>query len=256
MSVKFQLLVCIFLSLILRCTWGFCGASDRKESDWNAGDQGREDPLEKGMATPSSILAWRIPWTEEPGKLQSMGSQRVRHDWMTNTFTSLSRCIWLLFCKKYYLMFIPKMASLCFINTKMNPTALLLWASVVVQMVKNLPAMQEMWVWSLGGEDPLEREIATHSSILAWEIPWTEEPGGLQSPRVRHKWATNTFIFKLLLYHSEYKITFHCNTKSWYNTFFPLNWSVTALQCCVSSCCTTQRTSYLYTYIHTSHLPL
>ena len=119
-----------------------------------------------------------------------------------------------------------------------------------------LTSIEEMWVWSLGGEDPLEREIATHSSILAWEIPWTEEPGGLQSPRVRHKWATNTFIFKLLLYHSEYKITFHCNTKSWYNAFFPLNWSVTALQCCVSSCCTTQRTSYLYTYIHTSHLPL
>ena len=42
--------------------------------------RGREDPLEKGMATHSSILAWRIPWTEEPGRLQSMGSQRVRHD--------------------------------------------------------------------------------------------------------------------------------------------------------------------------------
>jgi len=41
--------------------------------------------------------------------------------------------------------------------------------------------MQEMWVCSLGGEDPLEKEMATHSSILAWEIPWTEEPGGLQS---------------------------------------------------------------------------
>ena len=46
---------------------------------------GREDPLEKGMATHSSILAWEIPWTEEPGGLQSMGSQRVGHDWATNT---------------------------------------------------------------------------------------------------------------------------------------------------------------------------
>ena len=45
---------------------------------------GREDPLEKGMATHSSVLAWRTPWTEEPGGLQSMGSQRVRHDWVTN----------------------------------------------------------------------------------------------------------------------------------------------------------------------------
>ena len=48
-------------------------------------------------------------------------------------------------------------------------------------VVKNLPAMQEMWVQALGHEDPLEREMATHSSILAWESPWTEEPGGLQS---------------------------------------------------------------------------
>ena len=54
---------------------------------------GQEDPLEGGMATHSSILAWRIPWTEEPGGLQSMGSQRVRHDWQLNNngkFYSLS----------------------------------------------------------------------------------------------------------------------------------------------------------------------
>ena len=55
--------------------------------------------------------------------------------------------------------------------------------------VKNLPAMQEIWVQSLGWEDPLEKKMATHSSILPWEIPWTGEPGGLQSmrlQRVRH----------------------------------------------------------------------
>ena len=55
-----------------------------------------------------------------------------------------------------------------------------MWASQMAQMVKNLPAMQETWVQSLGLEDALEKEMATHSSILAWEIPWTEEPGGLQ----------------------------------------------------------------------------
>ena len=53
-----------------------------------------------------------------------------------------------------------------------------LWASLVAQLVKNSPAMQETWVRSLGREDPLEKKMATHSSILAWEIPWTEEPGG------------------------------------------------------------------------------
>ena len=52
-------------------------------------------------------------------------------------------------------------------------------ASVVAQWIKNPPAMQKIQFQSLGWEDPLEKEMATHSSILAWEIPWTEEPGGL-----------------------------------------------------------------------------
>ena len=59
----------------------------------------------------------------------------------------------------------------------------------MAQMVKNLPAMQEAKVQSLGWDDPLEKGMATHSSILAWKIPWAEEPGGLQSTRsqrVRH----------------------------------------------------------------------
>ena len=51
----------------------------------------------------------------------------------------------------------------------------------MAQIVKNLPTMQETWVQSLSQADPLEEEMATHSSILAWKIPWTEEPGGLQS---------------------------------------------------------------------------
>ena len=51
----------------------------------------------------------------------------------------------------------------------------------MAQMVKRLPALWETWVQSLGQEDPLEKEMATHSSILAWRIPWKEEPGGLQS---------------------------------------------------------------------------
>ena len=53
--------------------------------------------------------------------------------------------------------------------------------SLVVQTIKSLPAMQETWVLSLGQEDPLEKGMATYSSILVWRIPWTEEPGGLQS---------------------------------------------------------------------------
>ena len=60
-------------------------------------------------------------------------------------------------------------------------------APLVAQIVKNLPMMQETQVWSLGQEYPLQKEMATHSGILAWRIPWTEEPGGLYSPWGRKK---------------------------------------------------------------------
>ena len=62
-----------------------------------------------------------------------------------------------------------------------NPDIASLGASLVAQMVKNLPIMQQAQVQSLGWEDPLEKGLATHSSILAWRIPWTEEPGRIQS---------------------------------------------------------------------------
>ena len=68
-------------------------------------------------------------------------------------------------------------------------TEILEEASLVAQMAKSLVVMQETWVQSLGLEDPLEKEMATHSSTLAWKIPWTEAPGKLQSmgsQRVRH----------------------------------------------------------------------
>ena len=104
------------------------------------------------MATHSSILAWEIPWTEEPGGLQSSRLQRVGHDCSTEQ-------------------------QLCI----QNNCTLTYKHSLVAQTVKNLPIMQEAWVRSLGQEDPLEKEMATHSSVFAWKIPWTDEPGALQS---------------------------------------------------------------------------
>ena len=59
----------------------------------------------------------------------------------------------------------------------------------MTQMVKNLPAMQETWVRSQGQEDPLEKEMATHSRVLPWKIPWTEEPGRLQAMQLYKSWA-------------------------------------------------------------------
>ena len=56
-----------------------------------------------------------------------------------------------------------------------------MWNFLVAQSVENLPVVQETWVQSLGQEDPLKKEMATHSSLLAWKLPWTGQPGGLQS---------------------------------------------------------------------------
>ena len=73
--------------------------------------------------------------------------------------------------------------------------------SLVAQMVMGLPLMQETWVQSLGQDGPLEKEMATHSSILAWKIPWMKEHGGLQSmgsPRVRHDLVTNNDDMNIL----------------------------------------------------------
>ena len=85
----------------------------------------------------------------------------------------------------------------------------LLETSLVAQRLKCLPAMRETWVRSLGWEDPLEKEMATHSSTLAWRIPWTGEPGGLQSTglqRVRHDCATS--------------LHFYISDSMWYLSFF------------------------------------
>ena len=92
-----------------------------------------EYPLEKEMATHSSILAWETPWTEEPGRL------------------------WSVILQKSQLSDFPGSS-----------------------VIKNSPANQEAWVQSRGQKDPLEKEMATPSIILAWETPWTEEPGRLQ----------------------------------------------------------------------------
>ena len=88
------------------------------------------------------------------------------------------------------------------------------WAFLVAQLVKNPPAMREIWVWSLAWEDPLEKGKATHSSILAWRIPWTIQPKGSQ--RVRQDWVTFTFnCFEYLVLSASNSVCF----KLWVNIF-------------------------------------
>ena len=113
----------------------------------------------------SGLDPWRIPWTEEPDRLQSMGSQRVGHNWATSLhFTSLLDVI---------------------------------RASLVAQWWRICLPMQETCVWYLAQEDLQEEDMATHSSVLAWKIPRTEDPGRLQSigsQRVRHNWVTEHML--------------------------------------------------------------
>ena len=78
-------------------------------------------------------------------------------------------------------------------------------ASLVVQRLKRLPAMLETWVQSLGWEDPLEKEMATHSSILAWRTPWTEELGGLQSTGHKESDMTERLHFHFVTYKSQHE---------------------------------------------------
>ena len=91
--------------------------------------------------------------------------------------------------------------------THQSSVETLLGIFLVVQLVKNPTAMQETWVWSLGWEDPLEEDKATHSSILAWRISWTEDPGGLQSlgpQRVRHNYWETEHTLHVFLRWSNY----------------------------------------------------
>ena len=133
---------------------------------------GREDPLQENMATHSRILAWRIPWTEEPSGLQFMGSQRVGHDWSELAHRHSNQAADVNNGK----------------GVKARPLGLILlyypfrgrvqvaqWWSICLPMQET----QETRVQSLRWEDPLEEEMANRSSILGWKIPWTEKPGRL-----------------------------------------------------------------------------
>ena len=176
--------------------------SHRVRHDWS--DLGAA--VVKAVAPHSSTLAWQIPWTEEPGRLQSMGSWRVGHDW--SDLAAAAAALFYKYVGKYQHSGLSqnyshnnKKRSFKFGNKHSNQRCLSeglkfskqekkylrhstvyenLRASLVAQMVKNLPAMWETQVWSLSWEDPLEKGMTPHSSILAWRISQTEKPCRLQ----------------------------------------------------------------------------
>ena len=155
---------------------------------------GREDPLEEAMATHSSILAWRIPWTEELGGLQSIGSQRVRHDWSN--------------LEQQSTMGEVEYISLLALITNTVVNSLNIYLSYQILRYSVASSASYLFFHSLHGvaksrirlsDFPFtfhfhasEKEMATHSRILAWRIPGTGEPGGLTSMgwhRIGHDWS-------------------------------------------------------------------
>ena len=98
-------------------------------------------------------------------------------------------------------------------------------ASLVAQRVKHLPTIRETWVQSLGQEDPLEKEMATHSSTLAWKIPWTEKPGRLQSMGSQSRTCLRDFTFTF--FHFQIiKYTFSFKDKCYNLTFSVSNFNM------------------------------
>ena len=145
---------------------------------WETWSLGWEDPLEEGWQPTPVFLPGESPWTEMPGRLQSLGSQRIRHNWVTKHSTPAQH---IYFREVFY--FVLNYGPL---------------ASLVAQTVKRLPAVRKTWDRSLGRKDPWEKEMATHSGTLTWKIPWTEKPGSLQSmgsQRVGNDWATSLTLW-------------------------------------------------------------
>ena len=130
--------------------------------------------------------------------LQSSGISKMAHSHDLKLTQQYKSTIFQCKIKEKILKWLTHIACIhvdCCLGTQtLLPSFMWFGASLVAQMVKHLPAMQETWVRSLGWENPLEKEMATHSSTLAGKIPWTEEPSRLQSmglQRDRHDWATS-----------------------------------------------------------------
>ena len=146
------------------------------------------------MATHSSVLAWRIPGTGEPGGLPSMWSHRVGHNWRD---LAVAAGLNLGFpdssagkesaCNAGDLGLI--LGSGRPPGERIDYPLQYSWASLVAQMVKNLPAVWETWVWSLGWEDLLEEGIATHSGILTWRIPMDRGTWWAAVHRIAKSWT-------------------------------------------------------------------
>ena len=154
---------------------GSSGGPDGKDSSCNAGDPGLIHGLRR---SPGEVNGYSLQYSCLENSMDRGALWATVHG-VAKSWTRLSKCTHTQRCFQKALKHL--------MNT-----------FLVVQTVKNLSAMQETQVWSMSWEDPLEKWMVAHSSILAWRILWTEEPGGLLSmglQRFGHEWTTNTFTF-------------------------------------------------------------
>ena len=165
-----------------------------------------EDVLKEGIATHSSILAWRIPWTEEPGGLQSIGFQRVRHDWSDLACTEWDRPQNTRYFSTYSLFFQIPVQHACFSHLYLSVSTILL-GFPGGSVVKNLPAKQDMWVQSLGQKDPLEKENGNplQYSCLRNAMDrgaWRTTVHGVANELDTTEWLINNRVLCCVLSHS------------------------------------------------------
>ena len=150
---------------------------------------------EKAMALHSSTLAWKIPWMEEPGRLQSMGSLRVGYDWSDFTCTHHKSI------NNVYVDYIQLDIDLMSVfRQKMKRGRVLTFMNV---------NRIGQYIWSIICLIS-EKAMALHSSTLAWKIPWMEEPGRLQSMgsrRVGHSWVTSFSLFTFMHWRRKWQPT-------------------------------------------------
>ena len=128
------------------------------------------------------FMPGKMPWIQQPGGQWSIGSQRLGHDWSARGCSPKWHLLLASSIFPFSLTFFPKF--LIIITWFSEFTSFLL-----AQTVKNPRAMVEICVQTLGREDPLEEGMATHSSALAWRIPWTEEPGGAMVHKITKNWT-------------------------------------------------------------------
>ena len=136
----------------------------------------REMPPSMSSSGPCPLLLERVPPAGHQCPNATPGEHHAPHHSHSGNFKIFFLCFYYGTFQKLVLKK-KKKKKTCTITQLQNLSSLF-WASLVTQLVKNPPEMQETWVLPLGWQDPLEKGTATHSSILAWRIPWTEEPGG------------------------------------------------------------------------------